>query len=115
MSDRERVEALAKVVTEHREDFSEHCCWWHDGCGCGWKDSGDEDSSNAAYAGHLIQAVLDSSAMRDLLAEAKADAWDEGRASWAVIGINHDAGERIVELHPNPYRETSKEPTDDVV
>lgn len=78
MSERdEQVEALAKLVTEHREDFSEHCCLWHDGCDCGWKDSGDEDSSNAAYAGHLVQTLLDSPAMRDLLAEERAKALRE--------------------------------------
>lgn len=102
MSERdERVEALAEVLAQHREDFSDHCCHWHDGCDCGWTDEPDGDSTHVAYVGHLAATLLRSPAMRDLLAEA----WDEGHAAgcdYQGDGWNSDAHDPAED---NPYRQ----------
>lgn len=70
-------EVLAGVAREHREDYSEHCCFWHDGCTCGWGEGGGE--SNETYAAHLAaeqsRAVADwlrSEDVREVAARADA-------------------------------------------
>lgn len=91
----QRIEALAKAVYR-----SEHV-------NLAMRDPLDIDCHDVAWA------VVDSDWLRDLLAEAEADAWDEGREA-AFSGLLLPLDERGMRaVVPNPYRETSKEQADD--
>ena len=89
----EREEALAKVLGAHIAEAG----GWH--CSCQPIDGSDGTRPllDATWDAHAAQAVLDSPAMRDLLAEAWDEGLEEGRQRWAY-------NRSIVE--PNPYRET---------
>lgn len=59
MSEQADRDALAEVIAGHREDYSEHCCYCHNGCGCGW-DLKDDSANSAGYGQHAADAILAS-------------------------------------------------------
>lgn len=108
-TDRERVEALVMAVCRHQRVPTYADSWSNKCSGCDNLHGATDGPNSPRHVEHQIRVLLDSPAMRDLLAEAKADAWDEGYE--ARVGFMELRNETRAEN--NPYRETSKERADD--
>ena len=80
---------VAAVLAEHASDG------WGE-CVC------SEYVLEVPYAQHLADALLASPALARVIREAKAEAWDEGAAKGAEVGM--DAID-LNPMHANPYRE----------
>lgn len=89
MSERdERVKALAGVLVEHIAEAG----GWHCSCQPVDETEGARDLLEGTWEAHVAETLLDSPAMRDLLAEDRAKALREAADDVSLVLANEVGG-----------------------
>lgn len=86
MNEQERIEALAEVLIRHQRIPLYNSGPGRNRCvGCDNLHGETDGSNSPRHAEHLARAILDSPAMRALLAEA----WEEGHDTCCAVYARH--------------------------